>query len=96
MCFFGVFYLVLLANVLPSCRVHRVNYRTRRDRTERRTAAFEKQMDDIVDAYLEWSFATSLEGGVVLPGPAPADSGEFSIRVVDTFGKYEFLLSFYY
>ena len=94
--FFGVFYLVLLANVLPSCCVHCVDYRTHRDRTERCTAAFEKQMDNIVDAYLEWSFATSLEGGVAPPGPAPADSGVFSIRVVDTFGKYEFRLSLYY
>jgi len=73
-------------NIWPSRRVHRVDYRTRRDRTEWCTAAFEKQMGDITDAYLEWSYATSVEGGAMPTGPVPVDSGEYSIRVVDTFG----------
>jgi len=55
------------------------------------TAAFEKQMGDITDAYLEWSYATSVEGGAMPTGPVPVDSGEYSIRVVDTLvGKFRF------
>jgi hypothetical protein len=63
-------------------RVHRVDYRTRRDRTERRTEAFRLQMDDLTEAYLEWS-----HGRAAPAGPVPADSAEYSIRVVDTFGE---------
>ena len=68
-------------------RVHHVDHRTRRDRTERRTEAFRQQMDDITKAYLEWSYVTSVEECAVPADPVPVDSGEYSIRVVDTFGE---------
>ena len=80
-----MFYELLIITYV-SC-VHRVDYRTRRDRTEKRMKAFHTQMDDLTEAYLEWSHVTSEEGRAVPAGPVPADSGEYSIRVVDTFGE---------
>jgi hypothetical protein len=44
-------------------------------------------MDDITKAYLEWSYVTSVEECAVPADPVPVDSGEYSIRVVDTFGE---------
>ena len=44
-------------------------------------------MDDLTEAYLEWSHVTSEEGRATPATPVPADSGEYSIRVVDTFGE---------
>ena len=44
-------------------------------------------MDNITKAYLEWSYVTSVEECAVPAVPVPADSGEYSIRVVDTFGE---------
>jgi hypothetical protein len=44
-------------------------------------------MDDLTEAYLEWSYVTSEEGRATPANPVPADSGEYSIRVVDTFGE---------
>jgi hypothetical protein len=44
-------------------------------------------MDNITKAYLEWSYITSVEECVVPAVPVPADSGEYSIWVVDTFGE---------
>jgi hypothetical protein len=91
-----VFYLLQLTNLLLSRPFHRDDYRTRRDRTERRTEAFEKQMVDITDAYLEWSYMTSAEGGAIPTEAVPVDSGEYSIRVVDTFSEHhDFFPAFY-
>jgi hypothetical protein len=44
-------------------------------------------MDDLTKAYLEWSHVISEEERAVPAYPLPSDSGEYSIRVVDTFGK---------
>jgi hypothetical protein len=68
-------------------RVHRIDYQTHRDRTDKHTEAFRQQMDNLTEAYLEWSYVTSEEGQAVPASPIPADSGEYSIRVVDTFGE---------
>ncbi|KAI6007111.1 hypothetical protein EDD15DRAFT_2190723 [Pisolithus albus] len=38
-----------------SLRKRRIDYRTRRDRAQRRTDAFARQMPELVRAYLEWS-----------------------------------------
>jgi hypothetical protein len=45
-------------------------------------------MTNITDAYLEWSYMTSAEGGAIPTWPVPVGSGEYSIRVVDTFGEH--------
>jgi hypothetical protein len=74
-------------NNLLLSRVHRVDHRTHWDCTERRTEAFHQQMGDLTEAYLEWSYVAS-EGGYTVPTvPVDANSGEYSIRVVDTFGE---------
>src|SRR5882724_5614508 len=46
-------------------------------------------MVDITEAYLEWSYVTSAEGVAVPRNPVPAESGEYSIHVVDTFSKLQ-------
>ena len=50
---------------------------------------------DITEAYLEWSYVMSAEGVAVPTSPVPADSGEYSIRVVDTFGKLQIFSPFF-
>jgi hypothetical protein len=68
-------------------RVCRVDYRTRRDRTERRTAAFEKQMEAITVAYMDWCLKYADRDDPVPDPPLPADSGVCSICVVDLFSE---------
>lgn len=70
-----------------SSRLCRVDYRTRQDRTERRTQAFEKQMEAITEAYLDWSLKYADRDDPVPDPPSPADSGVCSIRVVDLFSE---------
>jgi hypothetical protein len=62
-----------------------VDYRTRRDRTERRTAMFKEQMEAITEAYMDWSLKYADRDDPVPDPPLPADSGVCSIRVVDLF-----------
>ncbi|KAJ7678318.1 hypothetical protein DFH06DRAFT_1121808 [Mycena polygramma] len=59
----------------------RADWRTRRDRIERRTKAFDTQMESMVDMYMKW----------VGEGEAPPlreDTGEYQIRVVDILDSY--------
>lgn len=61
------------------------DYRTRRNRTERRTEAFSLQLPSLVRAYMDWMLAvgdTALAGTYTLPPDANIQS-ESQIRVVD-------------
>src|SRR5882724_10561456 len=69
-------------------RTHCVDYRTRRDRTEWCTVAFDAQMQYLTDAFLEWSL-TSAEGNSMPARPIPANSGHYPICVVNTLGGYK-------
>ncbi|KAG1763541.1 hypothetical protein EDD22DRAFT_979344 [Suillus occidentalis] len=55
---------------------HRVNYRTRRDRTRRRTEAFDQQMSALTCTYLDWHLAN-----------VDVNAGSIAIKVVDVFCK---------
>lgn len=73
----------------------RVDYQTRRDRTDRRDRAFDKQMPAFADAYMDWSLACA-EGGLFVNTSndnLPADSGSVPIKVVDVFRE---LLNLYF
>ena len=78
---------------LALSRTHRVDYKTRWDRTEQQTKAFDAQMEYLIDAYLEWSYTMSAEENATPTGPIPADLSQYSIRVVDTLGGYKYLLA---
>ncbi|KII93196.1 hypothetical protein PLICRDRAFT_383096 [Plicaturopsis crispa FD-325 SS-3] len=69
-----------------------IDYRTRRDRQERRDRAFNRQMDALVDAYLVWSLdrAENHDAGFFTrladwTRDASADSGCTEVTVVDIF-----------
>jgi hypothetical protein len=66
---------------------HRTDPRTRRNRTEQRTAAFRSQIEDIVDAYTAWSAAMGEDGlnGECVEPPEGDVQGTCLVRVVDAF-----------
>ncbi|KAG1720454.1 uncharacterized protein EDB91DRAFT_1240413 [Suillus paluster] len=47
--------------------VHRIDYRTRRDRTQWCTEAFDKQMPALMCAYLDWHLANETSSGFRMP-----------------------------
>lgn len=47
-------YCTIRSQCSPQCRPPKIDYRTRRDRVERRNRAWEVLYDDIMDAYLHW------------------------------------------
>lgn len=61
-----------------------MDFRTRRDRVQRRVEGFQKQMDNMVETYIEW----------VGEGEAPpcreGVAGGYLIRVVDLLGMCSF------
>lgn len=64
------------------------DYRTRRNRTQRRTEAFTQQLPSLVRAYMEWMHAMGergLAGEYVLPDAEI--QGESQINVIDILGK---------
>lgn len=67
---------------------HRVDYRTRSDRTERRVLAFKIQMDAITDAYLKWSYEDTHKknSGPLPEDPQPNVLCEYPIRIIGTYG----------
>lgn len=70
------------------------DYRTRRDRTERRNQAFLKQMPAIVDSYMAWSLAVG-EGGIggdYSPPDGIESQGQSNIMEMDMFRELYLLL----
>ncbi|KAH7904896.1 hypothetical protein BJ138DRAFT_1138426 [Hygrophoropsis aurantiaca] len=75
-------------------RAHRTDYRTRRDRAQRRVDAFNYQLNALTHAYLEWSLAHA-ENGIrgffdsspanINTGAHGTDSGHTTVRIVDIF-----------
>ncbi|KAH7905207.1 hypothetical protein BJ138DRAFT_1018025 [Hygrophoropsis aurantiaca] len=71
----------------------RTDYRTRRDRTQRRVDAFNHQMDELTDAYLQWSLASAESGirgffeshQVNTTGTHDVNAGQTTVKVVDIF-----------
>ena len=62
---------------------------TRRDRTEKLHQGFRKQMRDLVEAYMDWSFRIRDAGldGTLSPDPRNASAqGTRSIKLFDIFG----------
>ena len=67
--------------------IHRVDHRTRRDRTEKRNEAFNKQMPAIVDAYMDWSLQYA-DRDNPLPDPEPSpNDGVWPVRVINLFSE---------
>jgi hypothetical protein len=61
------------------------DYRTRRNRAQRRTDSFAKQLPSLVRAYMDWMFQmgdTGLSGNYTLPTDADIQ-GETQLTVVD-------------
>jgi hypothetical protein len=74
--------------------IHRVDHRTRCDRTEKRNEAFDKQMLALVDAYMDWSLQYA-DRENPLPDPTPSpNNGMCSVRVVDLFSECIFVACF--
>ncbi|KAH7923679.1 hypothetical protein BV22DRAFT_1105986 [Leucogyrophana mollusca] len=80
-----------LQSLKPQAR--RTDYRTRRDRVQRRIDAFNRQMPSCTDGYMQWSvergeefrgFFEERRRRDGLPGP-DVNSGSISIKVVDLF-----------
>jgi hypothetical protein len=69
------------------CSGEREDPRTRRDRINRRTDGFALQMNDIVDAYIEWSYTQSKLGPNDHPPEAAEETiqGTYKVQVVDVF-----------
>lgn len=69
--------------------------RTRRDQIHRLNEAFDKQMEGMTDAYLQW-FSSLGDAALANNNPAPS-SREFQDRyvvtVLDTFGTF-YLITF--
>jgi hypothetical protein len=68
----------------------RIDHRTRRDRTERRNKAFDKQMDALIDAYMVWSLASSNRERAgfysgTMDQHIPANAGMVTVKVVDVY-----------
>lgn len=66
--------------------------RTRRNRIELQNKGFNMQMEDLVNAYMDWSMKS---GGFTAgcTGPAGLEGGELKILVVDVFGKLPWSIS---
>ncbi|KAF7967244.1 hypothetical protein HWV62_35063 [Athelia sp. TMB] len=64
-------------------RRRRVDYRVRRQRTELRNKAFEKEMPEMTQAYMDWQYREA--HGQALPVEETGDSGWCHIRVIDVF-----------
>ncbi|KAG6826205.1 hypothetical protein H0H92_000724 [Tricholoma furcatifolium] len=78
-------------------RRRRKDERTRRDRTENRTRAFQEQLEGMTDAYLQWARFN----GVNAWGSAPASSqqgfekGAMVVRVMDVYATYNYSAGIY-
>lgn len=84
--------MILLTIFYVDSKVHRVDYRTRRDRRTHIEYAYTAQMDAMADAYLSWSLEMSVcdDEGHFKPesdASVPTDSGSIHLKVVDVFGK---------
>jgi hypothetical protein len=68
----------------------RLDPRTRRDRTERRTQGFATQLDDMLVAYMMWQ--ASLKDGCLDSVPAPPSPNEveglYHIAIMDVFREF--------
>lgn len=77
--------VLIMSNSRPKVR----DYRTRRNRTQRRTDAFAHQLPSLVHAYMNWMLAMGeggLSGEYTLPLDAEIQS-ESQIKVIDILGQ---------
>ncbi|KAG1805499.1 hypothetical protein EV424DRAFT_1474356 [Suillus variegatus] len=73
-------------------RGHRADYRTRRDRTRRRTEAFDQQMSALTRAYLDWNLANGGSDGsqaidcvvVLMPSRYALDAERLPLTILST------------
>jgi hypothetical protein len=80
-------YYVHMSDFFSLRNIHRVDHRTRRDRTEKRNEAFNKQMPAIIDAYMDWSLQYA-DRDNPLPDPELSpDDGAWPVRVIDLFSE---------
>lgn len=71
----------------------RIDYRTRRDRNERRDRAFDEQIDACTEAYMDWNFGDPNHTEDTIP----ADSGLITVKVVGIYGsKFPTGLTYFY
>ncbi|KAG6824531.1 hypothetical protein H0H92_006579, partial [Tricholoma furcatifolium] len=68
------------------------DFRTRRDRTEKRTQGFEQQMEGATDSYMEWANRMGDEG--LTMGPSTSHNGSvenaLALQVIDVFQTYKY------
>jgi len=81
---------LLFSSIKTYCNCSRPpvrDYRTRRNRTQRRTEAFARQLPSLVRAYMDWMLATSDTGlaGDYKLSPDADIQGESRIKVIDIF-----------
>ncbi|KAG6808231.1 hypothetical protein H0H92_004952 [Tricholoma furcatifolium] len=89
-----------LQNILAECledeaRQRTKDPRTRRDRTEKRNAAFSKQMPGMVRAYLSWTYRAGDDALEKKPESMDADGkkeGSMQVQVLDVFQTYSMTL----
>jgi len=61
----------------------RIDYRTRRDRNERRDRAFDEQIDACTGAYMDWNFGDPSHTEDMIP----PDSGSMTVKVVGIYSS---------
>ncbi|KAG6808179.1 hypothetical protein H0H92_005146 [Tricholoma furcatifolium] len=80
----------LLDEISNNQQHSRKDMRTRRDRMENRTRAFELQMEGIVNSYISWTARTGDSALCEKPAPAescaPAGGASIPVQVMDTYG----------
>ena len=71
-------------------RPHTRDYRTRRDRTERRTQAYAAQLPSLKDAYMAWMLGLGEDGlsNIYTLPPDAKVQGQTIIHEVDVFRKF--------
>ena len=66
-----------------------LDYRTRRNRTQRRTDGFARQISAIADAYMRWMFEMGDDALTksYVPPPQATVQGSYKIKVLDMFSE---------
>ena len=93
----SIFYLVADFNYMLR-RPHNRDYRTRRDRTQRRVQAFAVQLPALVDAYMGWMLQLGEDGysrEYVLP-PSTEVQATMNICEVDMYRESRNISLFFY
>lgn len=73
-------------------RGNTLDYRTRRNRIQRRTEGFARQISAIVDAYMQWMFEMGDDALTesYVPPPQAISQGTYKIKVLDMFSEFPF------